>query len=810
MEEGDKRKQKEEVPREEVTLQLKEVLHEEVKPIEQDGMVLREEVSETKQEGKPLTKEIKEPEHGHEGVSEKQHGGEEPREEVNENQQEEERSEVVERGARAAEITSKSEELSEREQGGEVLSEVREIKSNILIEEDTNGEEQTEIEKQAELEGEILGSEVKECREEEEEVLCEELQQKGPKLREEVKETKHVDERVSENQQEEVTSEAVEQVRQTEETQSNTKHSMLAQEDEIQPREEEKEFVHKESETGEKEQDREELGERDGQTKQEVEEEEIRDKKNRGEVASEEVEEEEIRDKKNRGEVASEEVVGTKEEIQIEEREQEGEVHSEERENEEEGEEEERRLSEEEEQSRGKEQGGEEGQIDQEFGIPSEGEKIARGDVMEIVDRDDENPEKEHEPAEQEGEVVREVKETQLSEEKERPRVKEQNGEKLGIEQEGWISREEEMGVMSKEEEPIEQEQGWEYLEEKERPTDQEVEIRNKTHEGEVLMEEVRESKPEGEGLREEVKENEQKEEKLREETNVKEKEKESGFIQREEAMLDHSEGGVILPSEGVKEIIQKGEVLRTDFKANKQERGTQRRGKGQEGRGQGDTAPLSGDDRDEHGDHACLPPGAQTAPDHLYNVLLVGDSSVGKTSFIKRLKDGEFRSDHCATVGLDSCIHTLLIGDRRFVLQLWDTAGQERYHSITKQVFRKADGVVVMYDITSAQSFTAVRYWLTCIQEGAGDEVVVVLLANKSDSNARRAVPTHEGERLAQENRILFHECSAASGYNVTESMINLARQLKEQEEGLTGSDSEKKRVELQETQPKKKSGCC
>ncbi|MGH0186441.1 UNVERIFIED_CONTAM: hypothetical protein FKN15_021165 [Acipenser sinensis] len=65
----------------------------------------------------------------------------------------------------------------------------------------------------------------------------------------------------------------------------------------------------------------------------------------------------------------------------------------------------------------------------------------------------------------------------------------------------------------------------------------------------------------------------------------------------------------------------------------------------------------------------------------------------------------------------MDSCIHTLLIGNRRFVLQLWDTAGQERYHSITKQVFRKADGVVVMYDITSEQSFTAVRYWLTCIQ---------------------------------------------------------------------------------------------
>ncbi|XP_041092094.1 EF-hand calcium-binding domain-containing protein 4B-like [Polyodon spathula] len=200
----------------------------------------------------------------------------------------------------------------------------------------------------------------------------------------------------------------------------------------------------------------------------------------------------------------------------------------------------------------------------------------------------------------------------------------------------------------------------------------------------------------------------------------------------------------------------------------------------------------------------------AQTASDHLYNVLLVGDSSVGKTSFIQRLKDGEFRSDHCATVGLDSCVHTLLVGDRRVILQLWDTAGQERYHSITKQVFRKADGVIVMYDITSAQSFAAVRYWLTCIQEGAGDEVALMLLGNKSDSSAKRGVPTHEGQRLAQENRILFHECSAASGYNVTESMISLARQLKEQEEGLTGGGSEKRRVMLQENQPKKKSACC
>ncbi|EOA98091.1 Ras-related protein Rab-44, partial [Anas platyrhynchos] len=137
--------------------------------------------------------------------------------------------------------------------------------------------------------------------------------------------------------------------------------------------------------------------------------------------------------------------------------------------------------------------------------------------------------------------------------------------------------------------------------------------------------------------------------------------------------------------------------------------------------------------------------------PDHLYNVLFVGDSHVGKTSFLYRLHANTFNPHLTATVGLDYQVKSLIMDNKHFALRLWDSAGQERYHSITKQFFRKADGVVLMYDITSQYSFADVRYWLSCIQEGADDGVTILLLGNKTDCATERQVPTQEAERLAE-----------------------------------------------------------
>ncbi|KAG5837928.1 hypothetical protein ANANG_G00218310 [Anguilla anguilla] len=192
------------------------------------------------------------------------------------------------------------------------------------------------------------------------------------------------------------------------------------------------------------------------------------------------------------------------------------------------------------------------------------------------------------------------------------------------------------------------------------------------------------------------------------------------------------------------------------------------------------------------------------SALDLLYNVVLVGNSSVGKTCFMKRFQSGDFNPDLCATVGLDSCIQTMQVEGRKVILQLWDTAGQERYHSITKQILRKAEGLVLMYDITSSESFLALRSWLSSIQEGAPDDVIIVLLGNKNDSH-RREVSFEEGERLAREYSVHFMECSAATGDNVVQAMNNLARMLKQQVE-----EKQESSITLHKGSPKKKSGCC
>lgn len=194
-----------------------------------------------------------------------------------------------------------------------------------------------------------------------------------------------------------------------------------------------------------------------------------------------------------------------------------------------------------------------------------------------------------------------------------------------------------------------------------------------------------------------------------------------------------------------------------------------------------------------------------QANPDYLFHVIFLGDSNVGKTSFLHLLHQNSFATGLTATVGVDFRVKTLLVDNKCFVLQLWDTAGQERYHSMTRQLLRKADGVVLMYDITSQESFGHVRYWLDCLQDAGSDGVVILLLGNKMDCEEERQVSTEAGQQLARELGVSFGECSAALGHNILEPVVNLARSLRMQEEGLKGS-----LVEVTPKKQPKKFGCC
>ncbi|XP_038594440.1 ras and EF-hand domain-containing protein isoform X1 [Micropterus salmoides] len=195
---------------------------------------------------------------------------------------------------------------------------------------------------------------------------------------------------------------------------------------------------------------------------------------------------------------------------------------------------------------------------------------------------------------------------------------------------------------------------------------------------------------------------------------------------------------------------------------------------------------------------------GALFVPDRLFKVVLVGNSSVGKTSLLRSFCEGRFHPSTTATVGIDYSVKTLTLDNMQVAMQLWDTAGQERYRSITKQFFRKADGVVVMYDVTVEESFKAVRPWLINVQDAAGEGIPVLLLGNKMDMDGDRVVSFKEAERLAYENKVMFFEVSAYTGKNVTESLTHLARVLMEQEDRVRDT------TVILSAQPVKKKACC
>uniref|UniRef100_A0A2K6SKF3 RAB44, member RAS onco family n=1 Tax=Saimiri boliviensis boliviensis TaxID=39432 RepID=A0A2K6SKF3_SAIBB len=202
----------------------------------------------------------------------------------------------------------------------------------------------------------------------------------------------------------------------------------------------------------------------------------------------------------------------------------------------------------------------------------------------------------------------------------------------------------------------------------------------------------------------------------------------------------------------------------------------------------------------DSRGAGLTPPPGdpmagrPQANPDYLFHVIFLGDSNVGKTSFLHLLHQNSFATGLTATVGVDFRVKTLLVDNKCFLLQLWDTAGQERQEEKT-------------WAGTVQEGFLG-EVWLRdmfCVQDAGADGVTILLLGNKMDCEEERRVPTEAGQQLAQELGVSFGECSAALGHNILEPMVHLARSLRMQEDGLKGS-----LVEVAPKRPPKRSGCC
>ncbi|XP_018614394.1 ras and EF-hand domain-containing protein isoform X2 [Scleropages formosus] len=173
---------------------------------------------------------------------------------------------------------------------------------------------------------------------------------------------------------------------------------------------------------------------------------------------------------------------------------------------------------------------------------------------------------------------------------------------------------------------------------------------------------------------------------------------------------------------------------------------------------------------------------------DKSYKIVLAGDAAVGKSSFLLRLCKNEFRGNTSATLGVDFQMKTLVVDGEPTVLQLWDTAGQERFRSIAKSYFRRADGVLLLYDVTCEKSFLNVREWVDMIEDVSQEDIPIMLVGNKVDLRKQaleegiKCIPSSYGEKLAMTYNAMFCETSAKDGSNVIEAVLHLAREVTKQ----------------------------
>jgi len=177
---------------------------------------------------------------------------------------------------------------------------------------------------------------------------------------------------------------------------------------------------------------------------------------------------------------------------------------------------------------------------------------------------------------------------------------------------------------------------------------------------------------------------------------------------------------------------------------------------------------------------------------DSVYKILLLGDSTVGKTCFLMRYTDNTFQEIHMSTIGLDYRLKTMTLNSGKQVkVQIWDTAGQDRFRAITKNYYKGAHGIILIYDVTNQLTFENVTNWINQIKEEASDKVTIFLVGNKIDDEKNRKVNTEEGEKLAQDFKLKFYETSAKIGTNVEatfKSLVQIIDEVSAQNNNLKG----------------------
>merc|ERR1712012_930601 len=183
----------------------------------------------------------------------------------------------------------------------------------------------------------------------------------------------------------------------------------------------------------------------------------------------------------------------------------------------------------------------------------------------------------------------------------------------------------------------------------------------------------------------------------------------------------------------------------------------------------------------------------------YLFKYIIIGDTGVGKSCLLLQFTDKRFQPVHDLTIGVEFGARMINIEGKQIKLQIWDTAGQEAFRSITRSYYRGAAGALLVYDITRRDTFNHLTTWLEDARQHSNSNMVIMLIGNKSDLEARRDVKRGEGEEFARKHGLVFMETSAKTAANVEEAFINTAREIYDKiQEGVFDINNEANGIKI------------
>ena len=166
---------------------------------------------------------------------------------------------------------------------------------------------------------------------------------------------------------------------------------------------------------------------------------------------------------------------------------------------------------------------------------------------------------------------------------------------------------------------------------------------------------------------------------------------------------------------------------------------------------------------------------GIEIKYEHLYKIIIIGDTSVGKTALLSKYLKGIFQASPLPTVATEFATKIIQIKEGGYIkAQIWDTAGQEKYKSITYHHYKKSVGGLIVYDITKRSTFENVKNWYNDLISLGEKGCIIALVGNKLDlverNERKREVSYEEAQAYAEDNHMLFFETSAYNGNNIND----------------------------------------